>query len=151
MRRTAHKTLIWAVGAVIGIIFIAGCEEEQTPPDTPLNTKRSRLIAVQNTELKIEIERIKRNHQKELKKQEQLLEKCLREKKTVESLATKGMQKELMNDILDSVADENKKLREENGRLKEQVAQLEAQIQRLKKELDERGEKPGLPDKPQPL
>jgi peptidoglycan hydrolase CwlO-like protein len=153
MGRPAHKTLVWAVGVVIGIIFIAGCQEEQTPPDTPsdtpsdtpLNTKRSRLIAVQNTELKIEIERIKREHQKELKKQEQVLGKCQESKRELEKLSTKGF-KNYMDDVLGPAVDENKTLREENERLKEQVGQLEAQIQRLKKELDERGEKPGLPN-----
>ncbi|MHC4482627.1 MAG: hypothetical protein ACYSW4_03670 [Planctomycetota bacterium] len=150
MKRPARKTLLSAVGVAFIIMLIAGCEEEQKVEDTPTTIKMSRIVAVQNAELRKEIKRLKQQHQRELKKQQGLLGKCQESKKELEKLSTKGV-KNYMDDVLGPAVDENKKLREENERLKEQVGQLEAQIQRLKKELDEHGEKPSLPDKPQPL
>ena len=126
MKGPAHKTLVLAVGIVVGIMLIAGCEEEQNSSDTEPNTKRSRLIAVENTQLKNQIEKLKKLHAGEVEKQKKQLDKCLQEKKGFEELSRKGIEN-YMEDILGPLAEENAKLHEE-------IKTLKAQIEKLKTE-----------------
>ena len=131
MKGPVPKTLVLAVGIVVGIMLIAGCEEEEnssdTKSDTKPNTRRSRLIAVENVQLKKQIEKLKKVHAKEIKRQEELLDKCEREKKTLEELSSKGVES-YMQDVLGPLAEENAKLHEE-------IKTLKAQIEKLKTEL----------------
>ncbi len=131
MKGPVPKTLVLAVGIVVGIMLFAGCEEEEnssdTKPDTKPNTRRSRLIAVENVQLKKQIEKLKKVHAKEIKRQEEQLDKCLQEKKALEELSDKGVES-YMQDILGPLAEENAKLHEE-------IKTLKAQIEKLKTEL----------------
>lgn len=127
MKGLAHKTLIVAVGIVFGIMLIAGCEEEEkNPSNITSDAKRSRLIAIENRELKQQIERLTKTHAKEIKKQKEMLDKCEREKKGLEDLSSKGVDS-FMKDVLGPLADENTKLNEE-------IKILNAQIEKLKAE-----------------
>lgn len=134
MIRPVPKALVLAVGIVIGFMLIAGCEEEENlsnaKPDTEPNTKRSRLIAVENTQLKEqierqkgsqtrEIERLKNLQAKETDRQKKLLDNCLREKEALEEMSKEGVEN-YMQDILGPLSEENVKLREEIETLKAQ-------------------------------
>ncbi|MBW8042049.1 MAG: hypothetical protein FVQ85_18895 [Planctomycetes bacterium] len=135
MIRPVPKALVLAVGIVIGFMLIAGCEEEENlsnaKPDTEPNTKRSRLIAVENAQLKEqierqkgsqtrEIERLKNLHAKETDRQKKLFDNCLREKEALEEMSKKGVEN-YMQDILGPLSEENVKLREEIETLKAQI------------------------------
>ena len=148
MARSVSKTLVLAVGIVFGLMLIAGCEEEEKISDTKLDTeldttpnaKRSRLIAVENAQLKQQIEKLKEMHagemqrqkelnDKEMQRQQKKLDSCLRAKAAMDEISKKGVDNYMQN-ILGPIADENAKLQEENKTLK-------AQIEKLKKELEE--------------
>ena len=130
MKRPVSRMLLLAVGVVFGIMLITGCEEEEnlsnTKPDTEPNAKRSRLIAIENTQLKAQIEELKKLHTSEMEKQKKLLDNCLREKKTLEDMSQKGVDT-YMKDFLGPLAEENAKLREENQTLKAQIEKLKTE------------------------
>ena len=130
MKRPVPKTLVLAVGIMVGFMLIAGCEEEEnlsdTKPDTEPNAKRSRLIAVENAQLKAQIEELKKLHSSEMEKQKKLLDNCLREKGTLQEMSNKGLEN-FMQDILGPLSEENVKLHEE-------IKTLKAQIEKLKTE-----------------
>ena len=133
MKRPVPKTLVLAVGIIVCFMLIAGCEEEEnlsnTKPDTEPNTKRSRLIAIENAQLKAQIEKLKNLHAGEMEKQKKLLDKCLREKEDLTKLSSEGVDS-YMQDILGPLSEENVKLQEE-------IKTLKAQIEKLKTELEE--------------
>ncbi len=133
MKRSAPKMLVAAVSIVFGIMLIAGCEEEENlsnaKPDAEPNAKRSRLIAIENTQLKEQIEKLKKLHTSEMEKQKKLLDKCLREKEGLAKLSSEGVDS-YMQDILGPLSEENTKLQEE-------IKTLKAQIEKLKTELEE--------------
>ena len=127
MKGPAHKTLVLAVGIVVGIMLIAGCEEEKNSSNTTSDTKRSRLIAVENIQLKKQIGELKRLHAGQIERQKKQLDKCLREKKALEELSSKGVES-YMQDILGPLAEENAKLHEEIKTLKAQIEKLKAEL-----------------------
>ncbi len=138
MKRPVPKTLVLAVGIIVGFMLIAGCEEEEnlsnTKPDTEPNTKRSRLIAIENAQLKAQIEELKKLrssemerqknlYTKEKSRQKNLLDKCLREKEGLTKLSSEGVES-YMQDILGPIIEENTKLQEEIKTLKGQIEKL---------------------------
>jgi len=127
MKSPVSRTLLLAVGVVFGIMLITGCEEEEnlsdTKPDTEPNAKRSRLIAIENVQLKEQIEKLKNLHAGEMERQKKLLDNCLREKGTLEEMSNKGVDN-FMQNILGPLAEENTKLQEENKTLKAQIEKL---------------------------
>jgi len=119
--------LVAAVGFVFVIMLFAGCEEEEkNSSNTTSDAKRSRLIAIENRQLKQQIEELKKTHAKEIKRQNELLGKCEREKKNLEKLSSKGVDSYMKN-ILGPIA-------EENATLHEEIETLKAQIEKLKKD-----------------
>jgi len=157
MKKSAKKALVLVVGVIAAFILFAGCEEENVSDTKSIITK-SRLQAAEkaaeNRRLRKEIKDLKGLHKKELKKQEMALERCLRDKRSLEELSSKGVD-EYMKNILGPLIDENRKLRKENENLKSKIKTLQAQIKQLKKQREELIEElrkgPALPDKPQPL
>jgi len=143
MKESAYKTLVLAVGIIFSIMLIAGCEEEEKISDTMTETpdaKRSRLIAVENVQLKQQIEELKDQHARALQRQKELndkerqrqqrqLDSCLQEKKIQDEISNKGIENYMQN-IVGPISEENTKLREE-------IETLKAQIEKLKKELEE--------------
>ena len=132
MERPVPKTLVLAVGIIVGFMLIAGCKKEEenlsdTKPDAEPNTKRSRLIAIENVQLKEQIEKLKNLHTGEMEEQKKLLDNCLREKGTLEEMSKQGIDNYMQN-ILGPLSDENVKLQEE-------IKTLKAQIEKLKTEL----------------
>ena len=155
MKRPVPKTLVLAVGIIVGFMLIAGCEEEQkisdtkldaqpdTQPDTPPNVKRSRLIAIENAQLKAQIEKLKDSHTREMERQKnlhtkekdrqkRLLDNCLRDKGALEEMSKQGVENYMQN-ILGPLSDENVKLRKEIKTLKEQIEKLKTELEEAKK------------------
>jgi hypothetical protein len=111
--------------------------------DTPPDVKRSRLIAVENVQLKAQIEKLKVLHTREMEKQERLhnkekgdiqqrLDTCLQENKVLDEMSNKGVE-EYMQDFLGPISAENAKLQEEIKTLKAQVEKLKTELEELKK------------------
>ena len=129
MKRPALKAFVLVI--VFAVVLTGGCGGQNEPPDV----KKSRAIAAENIELKKqlaqsgkEIEKLKVQHGKELDEQNKLLQTCLQEK---ENLKTKSRQnvRDQVKGVLDTVLEENKKLRDENTRLKAQIEELQKQPQ----------------------
>ena len=130
MARSVPKTLVLVVGIIFGFMLIAGCEEEETlsntKPNAEPNAKRSRLIVIENTQLKAQIEELKKLHSSEMEKQKKLLDNCMQAKKALEEVSEKGVDN-YMETILGPLSDENVKLREENKTLKAQIEKLKTE------------------------
>ncbi len=127
MKKAVRKGFVLVVSVVIVIMLIAGCEEQQLP-----SAKKSRLIAAENMQLKKELERRSEDierlidlHDREIKRQEELLAKCLEEKETWKKKSRQNIRNQV-NGVLDAIMEQNAKLRRENEKLKAQIEQLTA-------------------------
>ena len=125
MKRAMWKAPILAV-VVFAIMLATGCEGQNAQ-----DTKRSRLIANENRQLKDQLEQT-----------EKRLEKCRQEKEAMEERA-----QEDDSTPMEFVIGENQRLSKENEELKVQTGQLEARVQELEEELQGLKE----PANPQPL
>ena len=147
MARTVSKMLVLSVGIVLVTMLFAGCEEEEKISDTQLDitpdAKRSRLIAVENAQLKQQIEKLKALHARELQKQKELndkemqrqqkqLDSCLRAQVTMEDISKNGIES-YMQDIVGPMTEENAKLQAENKALKTQIEQLKTELEEARK------------------
>ncbi len=124
MKKPARKIFVLAVGVVV--ISIAGCGQPEPP-----SLKKSRLIAVENTRLKKEleqrnsqIERLTKLRNKESKKQDKLLAECVKEKESWKQKAQQNIRKQVKG-VFDAVMEQNAKLLEENEKLKAQIKKLQ--------------------------
>lgn len=129
MKGMIQKMLILAVSSIIIMMWVAGCQEEQTT-----DAKKGRLVAAENIKLKNElgqrdkeIKRLKQLHSKEIKRQEGLLAKCQEEKEVWQKKADENI-KEQVSEVSTVVMEQNSKLREENENLKSQIEKLKAQL-----------------------
>ena len=125
--------LLLAIGVVV--LFCASCQQspgrlsaEELPGE-----KKTRLIVAENMQLKQElarredeIARLKIRHEKEMKQQQEQLTKCLEAKEALEKQLRQNL-KEQVESVLNTVVDENAKLREE-------IKQLKAEIEKLRKQ-----------------
>jgi len=123
MKTAVQNIFVLVVGVVV--ISIAGCGQPEPPSE-----KMSRLISVENTRLKKEleqrnreIERLTKLHNKESKKQDKLLAECVQEKESWKHKAQQNVRNQV-KDVFDSVMEQNAKLREENENLKAQIEKL---------------------------
>ena len=118
MKEITRKKVVLVVGIVFVIMLVAGCEE-QNISNTKSNTKKSRLVAAENGQLKKQLEQ----RDREIEKQKGLLNKCLKEKKVLEDKTEQGIKKQV-KDILAILIEENVKLRKEIDRLKKDIEGL---------------------------
>jgi len=139
MKRPAQKAFVLAVGIVVVIALIAGCDEEQNLSSTKSAVKRHQLIAAENMRLTKELERrdkeIKRQkelHNNKIEQQQELLEKCLQEKNAWKKSAQQNIQ-EQVDKVLAGVMENYAKLREENENLKVQIERLKTELEEAKK------------------
>ena len=102
--------------------IISGCNSPQTNSE-----KQSRLIAVENIELKkqieelnLQIETIQKQHKKEIKARDESLENAQKEIETLKEQSKKQIQ-EQVEQVLDAVIQQNTELRKEIDSLKEQL------------------------------
>ena len=129
MKRPASKAFILIVG--IALMLTAGCGGQNEPP----SVKKSRVIAAENIELRKElaqsskeIEKLKAQHGREIDEQKKLLQTCLQEKETLKKKSRQNIRSQVKG-VLDTVLEENKKLRDENSKLKAQIEELQKQPQ----------------------
>ncbi len=123
MKKAVRKGFVLVVSVVA--MLIAGCEEQELP-----SAKKSRLIVAENMQLKKELERRSEDierlidlHDREIKKQEKLLAKCLEEKETWKEKSRQNIRNQV-NGVVDAIMEQNAKLRRENEKLKAQIEQL---------------------------
>ena len=128
MKRIDLQAFIIVIG--ITIMLMAGCG-----PQEPSSIKKSRIIAAENIELRKELERLskefeilKKHHYIEINKQKDLLQTCLQEKEALKKKSRQNIRNQVKG-VLDTVLEENKKLREENTRLNTQIEELQKQPQ----------------------
>jgi len=128
MKVPAGKAFVLILG--IAIILTIGCG-----PQEPPNVKKTRVIAAENIELRKqldrrnkEIEMLKEQYEKETKAQKKLLQECLQEKEDWQNKSRQNIRNQIKG-VLDTVLEENAKLREENKQLKSQIAELQKQPQ----------------------
>jgi GTPase involved in cell partitioning and DNA repair len=115
---------------ICALMLAGGCGPQE-PPDV----KKCRVIAAENIELKKELaksnkelEILKADYSKEIKAQKKMLQTCLQEKEQLKEKSRQNV-RDQVKDVLDTVLEENKKLREENTRLKAQIEELQKQPQ----------------------
>ena len=109
----------------IAVMLTTGCG-----PQEPPSVKKSRTIAAENIGLKKqlaksnkEIEILKAQHRKKIGEQKEQLQKCLQEKETLREKSRQNIRKQVKG-VLDTVLEENRKLREQNAKLKAQIEEL---------------------------
>jgi len=125
MKKPATKILVLAVCVVV-VLLIAGCGEQEPP-----SMKKSRLIAVENMQLKRELEQCNREieklielHNRESRKQEKILAECVQEKESWKRKAQQNVRNQVKG-VFDAVMEQNAKLLEENKKLKAQIEKLQ--------------------------
>jgi multidrug efflux pump subunit AcrB len=125
MKKPATKILVLAVCVVV-VLLIAGCGEQELP-----SMKKSRLIAVENMQLKRELEQCNREieklielHNRESRKQEKILAECVQEKESWKRKAQQNVRNQVKG-VFDAVMEQNAKLLEENKKLKAQIEKLQ--------------------------
>jgi hypothetical protein len=118
--------LLW----ICAIMLTAGCGPQQPP-----NVKKARAIAAENIELRKELERrnsqietLKEQYGEELETQKKRLKTCLQEKEELKEKSRQNIRDQVKG-VLDTVLEENRKLREENIRLKAQIEELQKKKQ----------------------
>ena len=123
MNRPFFKTSVIIIA--IAVMLTTGCG-----PQEPPSVKKSRTIAAENIELKKqlaksnkEIEMLKAQYSKEMNEQKEQLRKCLQEKEALKEKSRQNIRGQVSS-VLDTVMEENKKLREENAILKAQIEEL---------------------------
>jgi cell division septum initiation protein DivIVA len=123
----ARKTFVTVVS--VAAMLIGGCGGQESP-----SVKQGRALAAENIELRkqleqrsAEIEKLTQRHSEELKKQQSLLEKCEQESQAWKTKAQQNIRDQVKG-VLDTVVDENAKLREESKALKAQIEELQAQL-----------------------
>jgi hypothetical protein len=128
MKVPAGKTFVLVV--CIAVMLTIGCGPQEQP-----NVKKTRVIAAENIELRKqldrrnkEIEMLKEQYDKETKAQKKLFQECLLEKEEWQNKSRQNIRNQVKG-VLDTVLEENTKLREENTKLKAQIAELQKQPQ----------------------
>ena len=123
MKGLTQKALVLATGVVI--MVAVGCHESEAP-----DTKKARLIVSENMQLKKqleqrdnEIERLKSEHAREIKRRDGQIAECLEQKQALQKQLRENIQ-ERVDEILATVVEENAQLRQEVSKLKAQIAEL---------------------------
>ena len=131
MRGPTYVVAILTIGIVV--MLVASCHEEAAP-----DVKKSRLIAAENIQLKKElarrnkeIEQLKRQHQEQLKRQEDKLANCEQEKELWKARAGEAV-KQNVQSVLKEVMDLNEALQQQNKRLKALVESLKSELEKAK-------------------
>ncbi len=128
MKGLILKALALTVG--VFVVLGAGCQTQESP-----DAKKSRLIAAENMRLEKElaqrgkeIERLKTQHDKQMKQQQEQLTKCLERRAALEKQLQENV-KEQVESVLTAVVEENAKLQQEIKQLKAEIEKLRGQTQ----------------------
>jgi len=114
MKRISAKAAILTACVVCGLVFTWGCEKE--------NARMSKLIADENRQLKDQL----KEKQAEIDNQNQLLNKCLEEKKVLQQQKREDLE-DMLSQLVGGFTQENRKLKDENAALKKQIEELKKQ------------------------
>jgi hypothetical protein len=127
---TNFRSYVLVLLCSCALILTGGCGLQEPP-----SVKKSRTIAAENIELRKElehrskeIETLKEQHGKEIDEQKKLLQTCLQEKEAWKNKSQQNIRNQVKG-VLDTVLEENAKLREENTKLKAQIEELQKQPQ----------------------
>jgi septal ring factor EnvC (AmiA/AmiB activator) len=108
------------------LILTGGCGPQEAP-----SFKKGRTIAAENIELRKELDRrnkeikvLKAQYSEKIDEQRERLRKCLQEKEELKEKSRQNV-REQVSSVLETVMEENRKLREENARLKAQIEKLQ--------------------------
>ena len=112
------RRAIFLATVVFAMMLTVGCEEQ-------MSTKKGRLIADENIQLRKQLEGCKVALEAGKKK----LIQCVEEKKVLKENAKKDTET-LVSGILENVDELSSELRRENESLKAQVLQLETQVKK---------------------
>lgn len=128
MYRPVRNLFVMAV--IVVLTVVTGCTTQQDPP----SVRRSRTIAAENIELKKkiqqlekQIEDLKAQHEKESAKLTDELQECTEERDAWKARAQKNIRNQVKG-VLDSVVDDNSRLRQENEGLKNQIEKLKSVV-----------------------
>ena len=123
MKGLTQKALILAICVVV--MVCVGCQNGETP-----STKKARLIVSENMRLKeqleqrdSEIEKLKIDHDRQIKLREEQTANCLEQNKTLQKQLKENIQ-ERVDEVLTTVVEENAQLRQEVAKLKAQIEEL---------------------------
>ena len=123
----------------ISFLMITSCSETHTS-----SVRQSRLVAAENLELKkqidqlnTEIETLKAEQQKELDEQKELLTAAQKEIETWKEKSRQNVRDQIQ-DVLDSVIQENQDLQKQIEQLKSALETQKARISELEKTLEEK-------------
>ncbi len=104
------------------VALVAGCGEKEAP-----SVRQSRAIAAENIQLQKDLERsnarienIKKQYDKELERQQKLLEKCQKEREDFREKSRQNV-RDQVESVFDTVMADNTRLRQENAMLKAQI------------------------------
>ena len=120
MERTLKKVFVLVFCIAIGLA--AGCEEQEMT-----STKKCRLIAAENMELKKDLELRNKEIEGLKKRQEGQLADCRKEAKDWKEKAGKNVE-EKVNTMMGIVMEQTAQLHKENETLKAQVEELKAKL-----------------------
>lgn len=128
MKGFVPRVLIVVMGVVA--VFCASCREQELPGE-----KKSRVIAAENMQLKQdlasrdqEIAKLKTQHDRQIKQQQEELAKCVDRKAALEKQLQQGV-KEQVESVLTAVVEENAKLQQLVKELKAEIEKIREQIQ----------------------
>lgn len=117
------------------LMLTIGCGQPESP-----GVKKCRVIAAENIELRKELDRhkkeieiLKEQYSRKIDEQREQLRKCLQEKEELKEKSRQNV-REQVSSVLDTIVEENKKLRESTGRLTAENTRLKAQIEELQKQ-----------------
>ena len=137
MKVISYKYLVLIVSVISVILF--GCSESQTN-----NEKRNRVIAAENMKLKSDLEqqdqeiaKLKESYDEELEEQVKLLAELQRQVNALQEKSKQNFRNQV-DGVVDTVIEENTKLRKENEDLKNRIEILEIQVGELEKMLKEK-------------
>ena len=126
----AERSCALVILCSCALMLTAGCGQPETT-----NIKKSRTIAAENIELRKELDRrnkeieiLKAQYSTKISEQREQLQKCLKEKEQLKEKSRQNV-REQVSSVLDTVLEENRKLREENSRLKAQIEELKEEKQ----------------------
>jgi DNA repair exonuclease SbcCD ATPase subunit len=103
---------------------MTGCNEENLS-----DTRRHRLIADENIQLKKQLERCNT----EIEKQKQMRDECAQENKELKNKLQENFD-DLVGAVVDALTEENQRLLEKKGELEEQIKGLEQELEKVKKQ-----------------
>ena len=127
MKSKAARMLVAALVIVIVCVCICGCEEQSLTPDT----KKARLVASENIELKKQLEECRKDlaEEKELRQKDAQEAKVRAEKYEEQIKRLQGNTSEFLQQQIESfvgaLVEETAKLKAENTLLQERIKELE--------------------------